>query len=384
MEKVLLTAILIFCLLLVHAHGRFSYAQDGRVGKTMAGNQDCITKKPICSTASFDDNNGGSGTVNDLTPVTRGCLGVSDNIPEHQSSWYYFRVATGGTFNFLLNTVAGADDYDFAVWGPNPNCPPTTAPIRCNYSLTPGLTGLSPAALNNSEPAGGSPFSKEMNVLAGQIYIIMIDNFSASNQGFEISFSGTATLDCSILAVPLDLTSFSANIAGRSVELQWSSVGENSYFAVERSLDGIAFENVSTYVAAVPGQNHIYRLTDINPQAGVLYYRLKTVGLNGSIHYSRAVPVSISSVRRELTGLYPNPLSMLNPLLNISYTMSRKGLVSFRVCDATGTNVYQSENNMEEGPNNFTIDSRLWQPGIYFLEIRENGEVIRRKIQVIK
>lgn len=119
-----------------------------------------------------------------------GCLSGD----EHFSVWYSFTIATSGTLTFSINPVNFSDDYDFGVYGPNVTCSTLGGPIRCNYSAADGPTGLSATAANPSEGAGGPPFSSQLNVLAGQTYFLVVDNFSSSANGFSLTWGGTATL----------------------------------------------------------------------------------------------------------------------------------------------------------------------------------------------
>lgn len=119
-----------------------------------------------------------------------GCLSGD----EHFSVWYKFTIATSGTLTFTINPVTFSDDYDFAVYGPNLTCATLGTPIRCNYSAADGPTGLNATATNPSENAGGPPFSSQLNVVAGESYFLIVDNFSSSANGFSLSWGGTATL----------------------------------------------------------------------------------------------------------------------------------------------------------------------------------------------
>jgi gliding motility-associated-like protein len=171
-----------------------------------SGNQDCITAKPICTSAAFSDNSTGKGNVDDLNSINEECLYYPTKPPEHYSSWYYFDIVTPGTLNFEI-TPDSLIDFDFLVWGPNIPCPVNVAPTRCNASGQIGKTGLSSTAVNTTEPSTGSPYCKELTVLAGERYILMIDNFNMSTKGFGITFGGSATLDCNIVKATVQASS---------------------------------------------------------------------------------------------------------------------------------------------------------------------------------
>src|ERR1051325_2391697 len=94
-----------------------------------APNQDCITKKALCGTTSLNDNTNGFGSQ-EINSSNGGCF-YSSSAVETQSSWYQLTMANTGTFNFTITPNNGTDDDDWAIWGPNPACPPASAPLRC-------------------------------------------------------------------------------------------------------------------------------------------------------------------------------------------------------------------------------------------------------------
>lgn len=147
---------------------------------------DCGGNVQVCGNTPISFTPTGPGDVHE---VLGGCLGT-----EHFSIWYTFTIATSGTLTFNINPNNFSDDYDWAVYGPNVACNNLGGPIRCNYSAADGPTGLNMTAPNPSEGAGGPPFSSYMNVVAGQTYYLLVDNFSSSANGFVLSWGGTAAL----------------------------------------------------------------------------------------------------------------------------------------------------------------------------------------------
>ncbi|CAD7804218.1 hypothetical protein CHRY9390_01192 [Chryseobacterium aquaeductus] len=145
---------------------------------------DCPTAITVCGNSGISYTPSGPGNIlEDLG----GCLSDDENF----SVWYTFSIATAGTLTFTINPNVFADDYDFGVYGPNKTCGTLGAPIRCNYSGADGPTGLN---LTTVHPAVNGQWSGFMNVLPGEVYYLVIDNFSNSPNGFTLSWGGTATL----------------------------------------------------------------------------------------------------------------------------------------------------------------------------------------------
>lgn len=152
--------------------------------------QDCSGAIPVCQQTYVQSSSftGFGGTQE----VYNTCL--LNN--EQASVWYVFTVQTSGTFFFNINT---SNDYDWALYNlTGTSCAniPNLTPVRCNYSSTYGNTGMvSPASgtavLSNS--ASDGPTMPGLNVTAGQTFALIIDNFTQDQNGYTLTFSGTAS-----------------------------------------------------------------------------------------------------------------------------------------------------------------------------------------------
>jgi large repetitive protein len=158
------------------------------------GPQDCINAINVCTnvyqqTTSFT----GYGIQEVNGSAT--CLSNGEN----NSSWYIFSIQTGGSLLFQIDPVNPQDDYDFILYDiTNRTCADilngTANVISCNFSSTPGSTGVSTSGVNNSEPSGGSNQSAPLTAISGQTFALMVDNFTSTSTGYTLTFSGTATI----------------------------------------------------------------------------------------------------------------------------------------------------------------------------------------------
>lgn len=165
------------------------------VGNQTGPEQQCGGAIPLCSsTYSYVGSYTGHGTSDEVSTTT--CLSAG----ETNSIWYVFTCQTSGTFGFEIVT---ANDYDFALYnltaiGGCANVP-SSLPVRCNFSATYGNTGLTvPGATEMpriSVGAGGSPTMNGIsNMVAGNTYALIVDNWTGDNNGFTINFLGTASI----------------------------------------------------------------------------------------------------------------------------------------------------------------------------------------------
>ena len=163
--------------------------------------QDCFGAIPVCQN-SFSQSTSytGSGAVSDLSPSNQGCLTTGEN----NSVWYVVNITTPGSFTFDVIPNSATDDYDFAVWDlTDKSCNDIMsgqAPIRCNYaslanSSAGGTTGLNNTSSSASLGASGPSYSSAITASAGQTFLILINNASASTSGYNLNFGGTASVN---------------------------------------------------------------------------------------------------------------------------------------------------------------------------------------------
>lgn len=155
--------------------------------------EDCATALAVCGNSGFSYTPSGHG-IQELPEANCG------SYLEDYSVWYKFTIATAGTLTFAITPLqTTAADYDFYVWGPNVACNNKGNTIRCSTPYTPGATGLN---LTSTDPYDyfGQPgsnadgWAKYMDVLPGETYYLLVNNYSGNTNGFSLTWGGTATL----------------------------------------------------------------------------------------------------------------------------------------------------------------------------------------------
>ncbi len=303
------------------------------------GGTNCGTAEQICSNTSLPGNSSGYG-VQELNNANSGCLGV-----EHQSSWYYINVETSGSLSFRINPSSNSD-YDFALWGPftsanaAANCPPVADPTRCSYAQGNGNTGIRQGESDNSENQYGDRWVNALNVSAGQIYILLIDNYSASGVGYTFDFNWggnntTAVIGCTPVILPVEMSHFSGTHLSGSNILSWSTETElnNDYFEIEWTTTP---SNVSSWnkLDLIDGAGESQSKTDYSmnhytyTRNTINYYRIKQVDYNGQ---TRSYPDIIAIDNR----MKDQKLVKIVNLMGQEISESEKGLVIYVYDDGT-------------------------------------------------
>lgn len=164
--------------------------------------QDCIGAPALCfSRYELPITFRGQGQVHELASLVASDTTFCLENEENNSAWFKFEVATAGDVVFSLEPSA-LDDYDFAIFNlTGYTCADIVsgaAPyVRCSYALTQGTnTGLAYDSVGISAAANGNRFLSPLSVDSGEIYYIMIDNFTRNGGGFVLDFTGsTASTD---------------------------------------------------------------------------------------------------------------------------------------------------------------------------------------------
>lgn len=345
--------------------------------------EDCSGSLLVCSDQNINNNALTSGCTQDLNNGNRGCL-VSN---ERQGSWYYFSPSASGTIEFTI-TPNGNVDYDFAIWGPLTNfaCPPAATPVRCSYAWPNGmagypaahtfLTGMRAGNTDTSEPSTGTGvngFVAPMNVVAGQVYILYVDNFSTSGQSFTLDWDLTngCSLDCTVL--PVEIFAFEAVPRSRHVELAWTAASgsDGDHFVVEHSVDALSFADAVHVPGTGQSANTVtYHAVHGSPANGVNYYRLKQIAADGSATYSSIVPVIFRSGDHVLVPR-PNPATST---VQVDLPPDLSGAYSLSIADATGRMIRVAGGVAGEGPGFVDIAVAHLDAGSYTLVLHTDHD----------
>lgn len=196
--------------------------------------------------------------------------------------------------------------------------------------------------------------------------------FTATNGAPSAGCTQTAAIqvtavNCSLL--PIELISFNAIRKTNTVKLNWQTASEknNDYFTVERSFDGINFEEIKKVKGA--GNSYEvknYNTNDESPSNELSYYRLKQTDFNGQFKYSNIVSIDADISKAMVSHIAPNPTTSG---INFDFYSPVKGELVYEVADLTGRVIISKSEMMEVG--NAKVSAALDEipDGIYFLKV---------------
>ena len=170
--------------------------------------------------------------------------------------------------------------------------------------------------------------------------------------------------------VPVELTSFTANMNNGNVNLNWLTATEinNRGFEIEKYTDNkwqkIGF--VAGHGTTTNSQN--YQFTDNGVNGNVLY-RLKQIDFDGTFKYSSEVSVStVESPKGYSLGQnYPNPF---NPSTTIKYSVPEQSSIKISVYNQLGQQVAEVLHGVKDAGNyEQSFNASNLSSGVYFYKI---------------
>lgn len=343
-------------------------------GPNLVDNNDCSRLTRICTNITNNVNSRGPGLE------AEGCL--ANACPaggENHTNWYSFTILTSGTLTIMVDPQTPTDDYDFAIYSPNATCTSLGAPIRCTDSGLTGVTGLTTTALDAIEDVNGDKFLSQMNVIAGETYIMAIDEWlSNTGQGYRLNFGGTAVLDCGLLPVKLLYFGAEYDKESKSALITWGSESDEDYeyYVIEKSLDGASFDSIGR-VEGLGNGRFDYEFTDNSPEYnGFTYYRLKWFE-NGVYHYSDVSAIAVEDNSAQVV-VQPNPFK---DFINVKSFNDFFGECKVEIYDMTGQKMLEQKVHFGIS-NKVEIDTKNLSPGFYTMIVK--SETFSKSFKISK
>jgi hypothetical protein len=198
-----------------------------------------------------------------------------------------------------------------------------------------------------------------------------IDDVATWNRA--ITAQEVASLANGTVALPVELTQFSASCSENTTTINWQTASENNsaYFEVLQSRDGETWTSKTTTPAAGNSTSTIdYSFTD-NNEASLVYYKLNQVDKDGkSQEYG---PISANCNESTSLSIFPNPTNGEFNLVGMEHFGT---ITSLEVKDATGKVVKAMQ------PTTTQFKCNELKAGVYFLAVSAGKTM--KVIKIIK
>ena len=232
-------------------------------------------------------------------------------------------------------------------------------------------------------------------LLFAALIIASISSNAAGFVSYDPTDSGSTSLsggnvlggDNISTGMSLTLTNFKGMVnENLVVDLSWATMMESgvSYFAIERSGDGINFEDIDSIKSKMNISTHDYQLlyqyADAHPLGGISYYRLRVVGRNG---YNNQSPVIIiKNSQAEGTKIYPTIIQN-----NMVFVQSEKNLhaVKMEFFDLSGKKISETNWTTLIGTQNTQVSASGYLPtGTYLARLTANGQNVKTQLLIVQ
>lgn len=314
----------------------------------------------LCGNATYISNLDGycGNTSSSYTIDNPGNLGGVFCGTIENNSWLIFTAtSTSATFNVWVDDCAVGDGIQIQVYETS-DCVTFNEVSNCWNPFY---------EMNGQVIASG--------LTPGNDYYIMIDG----NDGDICDYMIGASNGVEVL-LPIQLNAFEANCAQNDIEISWSTSSEinNDYFIVEKTSDGINFEQVAKVMGS--GTSSVaqhYSVRDRSKSPSIIYYRLTQVDFNGMSNYSQLISLNCS----DEFSIYPNPNQGI-VFINVPLEMQRKDL-TVTITDYKGKVVFQKP-VINTNENQAFIDVHFLDNGVYNFIVETEKTRIQNKLIISK
>ena len=187
------------------------------------------------------------------------------------------------------------------------------------------------------------------------------------------TFDGSqlAYLDESVLAVKL--INFSASLEKNDAVLRWQTATEtnSAWFSIQRSNDGIHFNNIGKVKAAGNSSRiESYAYTDMDAaalQTSKLYYRIQEADNDGMSEYTTIKSIDLAT--NFIYSVSPNPAA---DFINITSSADKPD-VQIKITDLNGRVLYTTRQNLVKGQQ-FKISLSQFSKQLLIFTIKDHNQ----------
>jgi hypothetical protein len=305
---------------------------------------------------------------------------------------FYSTGSNGGVFDNNLNNNGYGAYYHTGLGGlrfnvGNVSIGPISIPVNGWVALAFVKNGTTCTIYRDGAPVASGTVttfasSYTYPFVLGQLRDVSANYLPSNGRMDELRFYNRALTATEIntlisFSLPLQLGNLTAVRQRNTIQLNWETLSElnTSHFVIERSTDGQRFTAIGQLAAMGNSQSKLaYQYPDAQPAAGINFYRLKMVDLDGAFTYSRVIAVKNEEGIITLQ-LFPNPTT---DVLQLQIPSTEKTTASIAIADMNGHVLQSNSISLVEGNNASSISVRQLTPGMYQLIITR-GEVKQTK-----
>lgn len=194
--------------------------------------------------------------------------------------------------------------------------------------------------------------------------------------------NSTLYQDWTIASVATASILLNAKLVDDMVSVEWHIQSEQGIekFIIERSADGVTFNEIEEIRASFDNKIRDYTYDDISYTGNESYYRLKQISPDGSFIYSKIAKVAPKEISKSLaiTSVSPNPFSNE---MRITLNSGSSQKTTVHLISSVGKTKYQKDYQSDSGENKIEITNLdALEPGTYILIVESANDRITKKV----
>lgn len=177
-------------------------------------------------------------------------------------------------------------------------------------------------------------------------------------------------------ALPVRLIRFEGRLDRHVAQLEWETAQEvnNDYFSLQRSSDGLHFEEVGRIMSKGGSERlQSYTFKDYLSKSGIYYYRLSQVDLDGGVHDLETITIRFMPDKKEIK-VGPNPFT---DLVHLEVNNPNRVQSVLRIYDHSGRLIHHREVDEEETT---IVNTSDWSTGSYYFQLLSNSNIVQRTL----
>jgi hypothetical protein len=162
--------------------------------------------------------------------------------------------------------------------------------------------------------------------------------------------------------------------------ISWEANEESQteYYVVEYSYNNQNFSTAGTVTSRKYGGKYNY--SDFRPVNGKIYYRLKTVSLNGKSSFSKIAIIRESGLNEQSLKVSPNPVTG-TPKFVVNSNQTQEATV--KLLNMAGKTIETMKLKVSKGQNQICLNGSNFEPGVYMLVVSfADGQIVNEKVVI--
>lgn len=168
-----------------------------------------------------------------------------------------------------------------------------------------------------------------------------------------------------VLSIKINYLNGSKNNGFNTLNWQAACTSTQAIFEIERSLNGINYTSIKSITASQARCAQPFSYIDNNTFPGTVFYRIKSVDIDGRVNYSAVIKLGNRQKDMQLEGVLPNPVISQAQLSISSY---KKDKLQLMIISMDGKVVQRNTVQLQTGSSIIGLDVAFLKRGMYIIK----------------